>query len=312
MPQVTRTGVAAGVAFVLVGAMGFWAGRVALVSPENPLTAPAPLTYTVEEGQVGRSLTFTAIAHWELSPAGRNGAAGVVTSMPVTAGDEVSAGDVLYTVDLRPVVVAVGSVPAFRDMSLAAAGPDVAQLQELLVALGFLDVEPDGVFGRSTQSAVKAWQRSLGVKDDGVLGAGDVVFVPELPVRVAFADSLRVGARLSGGEEVVLTVPADPTFVIPLSPEQRSLVPLAAEVKVTYPEGVWEARVQEAVESPQMGRLDLVLGGADGGSVCGDDCAAWVGLLDQTDFRAQVVVIPDTVGPLVPISAIGTDAANEP
>ncbi len=300
------------VVLVVVGVGGFWAGRRALVPPGSPLEAAGPVTYAVQEGEVGRSLTFTAVAEWDLVPAGRNGASGVVTSIPVAVGEAVSAGDVLYTVDLRPVVIAEGAVPAFRDLSLRTVGPDVAQLQGLLVSLGLLVGEPDGVFGRSTRDAVKVWQESLGVTADGVVRAGDVVFVPELPVRVAFADVLEVGARLSGGEQVVLVVPDDPSFRIPLSVEQRALVPLSARVRVTYPEGVWDARVDRAVESPEFGQLDLVLTGPGGGSVCGDGCARWVDLSKRTDFRAEVVVIPETSGPLVPIAAIGSDAANEP
>jgi len=296
----------------VVGGVGFWAGRVALVPPSNPLAEVGPLTYTVADGQVGKSLSFVVQATWELSPVGRNGGAGVVTSMPVGIGDVVSAGDVLYSVDLRPVVVAEGVVPAFRDLSVGMVGPDVAQVQGLLTSLGFFDGDERGVFDAVTAAAVKGWQESLGVEADGVVRAGDVVFVPELPVRVAFSDVLAVGARVSGGEQVVLAVPADPMFVIPLSVEQRSLVPLSAQVKVTFAEGVWDAVVVEATESPLMNQLSLVLRGADGGPVCGDVCARWVSLTSRTDFRAQVVVIPDTTGPVVPVSAIGTDAANRP
>ncbi len=81
---------------VAAGAVGWWAGRTALVSPEDPLVGGSePVTFVVDEGSVGRSLTFTAVAEWELVPVGRNSAAGVVTSVDVTPGDEVSAGSVL-------------------------------------------------------------------------------------------------------------------------------------------------------------------------------------------------------------------------
>jgi peptidoglycan hydrolase-like protein with peptidoglycan-binding domain len=271
-----------------------------------------PVTFVVEEGSVGRSLTFTAVAEWELVPVGRNSAAGVVTSVDVAPGDEVSAGAVLYTIDLRPVVAAVGAVPAFRDLSLRSEGPDVAQLQSLLAELGLYGGEVDGSFGSSTRTAVRAWQQLLGVNDDGVVRAGDVVFVPELPVRVAFSEALTVGARLGGGEEVVLVVPADPVFRVPLSIEQRNLVPLSAEVAVTFPEGVWSGRVDRAVESPEFGQLDLIVTAGDGGSLCGSDCARWVDLEKRTDFRVDIVVIPEASGPVVPIAALHTDAANQP
>lgn len=210
-----------------------------------------PVTYTVAEGRVGRSLRFAAVAEWELAPLARNAASGVVTTIDVESGQEVSAGERLFSVDLRPVVVAAGVVPSFRDLSLNVRGPDVAQLQSLLTELGFFEGVVDGVFRVGTRTAVREWQLSVGVTVDGVVRLGDVVFVPELPVRVAFAPELVVGASVSGGETLVLAVPSDPLFRVPLSIEQRSLVPLAATVFVTFPEGVWEGRVDRAVESPE-------------------------------------------------------------
>lgn len=299
---------------VLAGAAvaGYWAGITAMVPPDDPLAeAQRPVTYVVETGEVGRSLQFAALAEWQLSPLGQNGASGVVTSIAVEPGTEVAAGDLLYTVNLRPVAVAAGEVPMFRDLSEETEGPDVAQLQQLLSDLGFLTEPVDGTFSSVTGVAVGSWQASRGMAEDEVVRAGDVVFVANLPARIAFSEQLRVGARLAGGEEVVLLVPADPQFRIPLSVEQRNLVPLSAEVSITYPEGVWEGRVDRAVESPESGQLDLIITARDGGSLCGSDCARWIDLERRTDFRADIVVIPQTSGPVVPVAALLTDAGNQ-
>lgn len=295
-----------------VASVAFWAGGVALDPPEDPLkNTDEPVTYVVEIGTVERSLSFTAVAEWVSEPAGRHSGAGVVTSVGVTAGEVVEAGDVLYSVDLHPVVVAQGQIPMFRPLALRDEGGDVTQLQALLSTLEFYDGKVDGVFGVSTRSAVLDWQDSLGVEDTGVLEAGDVVFVPPLPARVVLSDSVRPGARLTDGEIVVSVVPDAPVFRISLSPEQADLVPLSAEVLVTYPEGVWEARVERAVET-EPGRLDLVLAGADSGPVCGDRCVDWVDFEGETSFRVEVVVIPEAVGPVVPVGALTTDPANNP
>lgn len=295
----------------VAAALGFWAGRLALESPEDPLAVnPEPVTYVVEEGSVGRSLSFTAVADWVLVPAGPTGASGVVTSVTVGPGDVVSAGDELFTVDLRPVVVAEGPVPMFRSLGLRAEGVDVEQLQQLLADLGFYEDGVDGEFGSSTRRAVMDWQDSLDVDDSGVVGSGDIVFLAELPARVAPAESLVVGARLAGGESVLSLVPEDPVFRIPLSPEQSNLVPLSATVFVTYAEGVWEARIERAVES-EFDQLDLILTAPDGGAVCGEVCADWVALVGESNFRAETVVIPETSGPVVPVGAITTGPANE-
>ncbi len=292
---------------------GYWAGQVALEPPVDPLAvASAPLTYVVEVGSVGRSLSFTAVAEWDLDPVGQNSSAGVVTSINVIVGEAVDSGRVLYTIDLRPVTLAEGRVPMFRSLALNAEGPDVAQLQELLASLGYLTGESDGLFGTSTRAAVRGWQKFMGVDQTGVVEAGDLIFVPTLPVRVTLAETVTVGARLAGGESVVLVVPDDPVFRVPLAVEQATLVPLSADVFVTYPDGVWKARIDRVIETVEFGQLDLFLTGPDGSSVCGGGCADWVDLQNPSDFRAQIVVIPETSGPVVPVAAISTDAANQP
>lgn len=293
-----------------VGAVGFWAGGVALESPEDPLVgSDEPVTFVVVEQTLGRSLRFAAVGEWSRSSLARAGRGGVVTSVDVADGSEVVAGDVLYTVDLFPVVVAEGSVPAFREMRRGMEGADVAQLQAMLASLGFTDVEPDGVFGGGTVAAVRAWEDSLGVDDDGVVALGDVVFVAGLPVRVAANEGLMVGASLSGGEVVLSRLSEAPEMVVPLSVEQRNLVPLSGEVLVTYPGGIWEAVISEAVESRDQGpdSLDLVLEAPGGGPVCGTECVEWVGLSGRTDFGAEIVVVPETTGPVVPTAALVTD-----
>lgn len=111
--------------------------------------------------------------------AGTNQAVGTVTSVTVAAGDEVTPpGQVLYAVNLRPVVVAAGATPSFRSMGRGVSGADVGQLQGLLTGIGVFDGDVDGVFGWATEQAVRDWQDALGIEDDGVVQAGDVVFVP--------------------------------------------------------------------------------------------------------------------------------------
>ena len=49
-------------------------------------------------------------------------------------------------------------------------GTKVKELQEALNELGFDTGIPDGIFGRGTERAVKDFQRSVGLDDDGVVG----------------------------------------------------------------------------------------------------------------------------------------------
>lgn len=299
------------VASVFVG--GWLSGRAVLSPPEDPLAGETtPVTYTVQESTIGRSLTFAAVGEWRAQPAGVNAAAGTVTSVEVDPGRPSRPGDVLLTVDLRPVVAAEGPVPMFRDLRSGDSGADVEQLEQLLDTLGLLSGVPDGDYDGATAGAVAAWQRSLGVPPDGRVRAGDLVFLPSLPARVALAPEVTRGTRLAGGEQIVNVLPTAPRFAIPLSPDQRSLVPRGAEVIVSHPGGQWRATVDRIAEPPGATEVDLVLVGLDGGPVCGEGCAEHVPVGERTTFSAEVILTPQTTGPTVPVAAIRTDPSNAP
>lgn len=292
---------------VAAGLVGWWAAGTALRTPGNPLVADeVPVVYTVVSGEVGWSLRFGASAEWPAVPLARSSVSGMVTTVAVTPGTVVDVGDVLFTVDLSPVLVAEGSVPMFRDLAQGASGPDVAQLQEMLAHLGLYEGPASGEFGDPTDRAVRAWQQALGIAGDGVVREGDVVFVPELPARVRLGHEVTVGERLTGGESAVFLLPEAPDMRVRLVPEQASLVPLQAEVRVRYPDGVWEGRIARAEEDPEFGHLDLFLEGAGGGPICGGDCARWIPPDRRVDFPVEVVVVPQAVGPVVPVAAITT------
>lgn len=61
---------------------------------------------------------------------------------------------------------------ALAELSRGSKGEDVRWLQSMLVDLGFLDDVADGIFGKKTQSGVKALQRYWGVDETGVADEG--------------------------------------------------------------------------------------------------------------------------------------------
>ena len=65
-----------------------------------------------------------------------NQARGTYTELPAV-GQVISQGHVLYRVNGSPVVLLHGSTPAYRTLSAGASGPDVAELNADLVALGY-------------------------------------------------------------------------------------------------------------------------------------------------------------------------------
>jgi hypothetical protein len=73
-------------------------------------------------------------------------------------------------------------------------GPDVVEIQTILHDFGYT-VAVDGVYGKQTERAVKAWQRSNGLAVDGIVG----------PLTIA---SLRGATRVGNAHTV--GAPADP------------------------------------------------------------------------------------------------------
>jgi len=211
------------------------AARNAVVPTETVEVSRRDLTEEVK-------LTGT-VSHGEARPLPVE-AEGLVTSAP-SQDDVVGPGDELIRINDRPVTLAEGSVPLYRelrrvgrfevdeagDKSGLQEGEDVAQLQRFLLAEGFDDeerLEADGIFGITTERAVKAWQKELGVtslkRTTGADGSArhevKVEFVADAPTDVETA-------------EVVSTrILADDVTTVPV----RALVALA--------EGGWAVQVE--------------------------------------------------------------------
>jgi peptidoglycan hydrolase-like protein with peptidoglycan-binding domain len=127
-----------------------------------------------------------------------------VTSLPAV-GAAVAFGDVLYTVDGRPVIALAGTLPAWRSLSTASDdGPDIAQLELSLAALGY-DADGalviDNEYDSATANAVEAWQRGLGLDATGELELGDVVFLPDTVTVTALETS--VGADVTEADPIL-------------------------------------------------------------------------------------------------------------
>lgn len=300
---------AIGLIAALVGAVMGWALATILNPPADVLDANSFTTVEVVQGELTASSAVNTVAVWRADITVANRATGVVTSVLVTAGQEVGQGSALYTVDLRPVSAAVGEVPAFRDLATGTAGEDVAQLQSMLQATGFYDGVADGEFGPATRAAVQAWQTSIGVEADGVVALGDVVFLPALPTKIALDDRIiAVSNTVGGGEAAISALGAAPTFTIPATESQASSMPLGTRVEIQAPDGsLWTARVADQVPDESEGSVSVVLASEGTDSICGGQC----GLLPadgESLLRSQVVTLEPVAGLIVPTAAILTRA----
>jgi peptidoglycan hydrolase-like protein with peptidoglycan-binding domain len=128
---------------------------------------------------------------------------GMVTALPAE-GATVTRGGTLYRVDGKPVPLFYGPLPAWRALSVGVDdGPDVRQLEQNLVALGYdpdRAITVDNHFSWATRAAVRRWQETAGLSETGTFAPGDAVWQPG-PVRVgalraAVGDTARPGSPL--------------------------------------------------------------------------------------------------------------------
>lgn len=293
---------AAGVPLALVAGGVGWAAALVL-TPANDVLERTKFTYVkVVPGAVGASINLNTVAEWTAVPVGSNLASGVVTSVNIVAGQEVKAGALLYTVNMRPVVIAKGAFPAYRNLSIGATGSDVQQLQGMLAALGFR-TGAAGTFDRVTRDSVRRWQASLGLSADGDVQAGDVVFVPALPTRVALdVDVVKRGAQLSGGEAVVQGLPAAPMFTIPVTEAQSSLMPTGTQVEITGPAGdVWAAAVADRTADAQG--ITVTLSAQGGAEICKTACST-IPVTGRALLRTRIITVESVTGSTVPSAAV--------
>jgi N-acetylmuramoyl-L-alanine amidase len=90
-------------------------------------------------------------------------------------------------------------------------GDDVAALQQRLLDLGFDTGRCDGIFGRSTEAALKEFQRNVGLRADGTLGPGTLRALDQLrrtvtggsPSERREEEQLRRGGALTGRVVVI-------------------------------------------------------------------------------------------------------------
>lgn len=169
------------------------------------------------------------------------GSSGTFTELP-TVGQVISQGQVLYKVDNDPVVLLYGATPAYRSLSEGASpsdvsGPDVAELNGDLVALGYVtrsELSPTSdEFGYWTKVGVEKLQAALGVTQNGALALGQVVFLATA-ARVTSV-SAALGGTSQSGSTVLEATSTTRQVSIALDATQQSEVAVGDKVTITLP-----------------------------------------------------------------------------
>lgn len=215
-------------------------------STGDPGPAAEPNTASVTRGDLASERAFRAtISFGEPWPLGID-RTGTVTAA-VAAGTIIEHGDELVRIDEKPVFLAAGTMPMYRTLEridtrqrdennkrlTLLEGADVVQLQTFLVGRGHDDdgkLEIDGIFGNSTEKAVRAWQKATSLPQTGRLGSGQVVFSPD-PVRIS--SGIRNGAAF----QAIEVTRAKALILVDTNNRDRGAIAPGTAVTIVLPDG---------------------------------------------------------------------------
>lgn len=157
------------------------------------------------------------------------------TALPAV-GRIISRGQPVYSLDAQPIPLFYGATTLYRALSLGVGkGPDVAEMNANLAALGFTAAPAaSNAFTTGTESAVKAWQASLGLPTTGVVSLGDVVVEPG-PIQVNTVTPT-TGVAAAAGTAVLTATSTNPVVTIALDASLQSGVKVGDPVTITLPD----------------------------------------------------------------------------
>jgi len=196
---------------------------------------------------------------------------GTVTALPAI-GATLDRGKVLFRIDDKPVVLLIGTLPAYRTLTAghaaagagkgtgpssgpggeseaavpATTGADVKEFETNLKALGYTGFTVDEQFSQQTAAAVRRWQQDLGLPPTGVVELGRVLYAPA-PLRVTKLKSA-LGAVPNGP---VLSCTSTVRLVTAKVPEHdQSLAKVGTKVTVALPTGTEVPGRVQSVRTP--------------------------------------------------------------
>ncbi len=230
---------------VIVVASLVWAG--AFDQDQTRTTGVSDNSYptsisTVSQGTLSSQLTAGGTLEYT-TPGGSdysvvNQASGTFSKLPA-AGEVFSRGDVLYRVSHDPVILLYGNTPVYRSLSEGDKGPDVRELNENLVAMGYAnraEVAWDwSYFSYETEYALEKLQAHLGEDETGELSEGQAVFLPG-QARISLVTAT-LGTSAAPGGTVMQATSTSRQVVVNLDAAQQTEVKVGDRVQITLPDG---------------------------------------------------------------------------
>lgn len=221
---------AAAIALALLLAVPLFAGAGLAVwalfqSPLESAAGVAPSIGEVEAAERADSVS-TSIEYLpgESFPVATQ-SSGMITELDIEAETPIANGSAVMKVDGLPVTAYLSATPLHRDIGRGVRGDDVAVAQQLLVDLGYLDSDVDGVAGPATAAAITSFNAARGYgNNNAVLALGSLLWVPE-GAATPGSVTVRAGANLEPGAELYTTTEGDAHVVVGVdaSDEPRTL-----------------------------------------------------------------------------------------
>jgi hypothetical protein len=199
-------------------------------------------TATISEGSLSSQISADGTLEYT-TPGGSsysviNQASGTFSKLPA-AGDVFSRGQVLYRVSNDPVILLYGNTPVYRSLSEGDRGPDVRELNENMVALGYAtssEIEGDwSYFSAETKSALERLQYHLDEEETGSLTEGQAVFLAG-QVRISTVNAT-LGTSARPSVAVMQATSTSQQVVVNLDASEQSEVKVGDHVQITLPDG---------------------------------------------------------------------------
>jgi membrane fusion protein, multidrug efflux system len=159
--------------------------------------------------------------------------AGTLTALPAV-GSTVERGQAVYWVDDTPVVLLYGTLPAYRPLAPDTEGADVEQFENNLAALGYRGFTVDTKYTEQTATAVKKWQKALGLPETGTVEPGRIFYAAGA-VRVDSQQAI-VGSDVAPDKPLLSYTGAARVVTVSLDVADQRLAVKGAPVTVTLPD----------------------------------------------------------------------------
>lgn len=213
----------------VAAATGFWNGEQPTETGGDLPSATAKVT---RQTLVDRQTETGELGHG--TPIQVSGKlAGTLTALPAV-GSTVERGQAIYRVDDTPVVLLYGTLPAYRTLAPATEGADVEQFENNLAALGYGGFTVDAKYTEQTATAVKKWQKALGLPRTGTVEQGRIFYAAGA-VRVDSQDTT-VGAGVAPDAPLLKYTGSARVITVSLDVADQRLAVKGAPVTVTLPD----------------------------------------------------------------------------